>query len=302
MTTYASAKTGQQNFSLTLSICKQSPGPDTRCHPCTTRSRRQIYVQKDLCLLVVRSWLRNVKIAPNFTAVLIWLWTALFTPSECLRNALPGKAKERASEKGRESELVFVYWFLKLEYDWCDVMGNFYFFACFANQRVAVVAGLSRSNSPQRVKEFQWAVGLTQQLPARRPRKMCRQIYLRVTLPNPTCMDRLTLVPNSCFTCSVILLPKRLRQLLQMSNQRLSCGITWPDGFWRASKLIKDQGGPQYLLFTQNTGWHLDVEGFTTERHSSGKPCMIRVYNKKNNWPPWPLQNKVWSFLSNLLK
>lgn len=206
-------------FSLTLSICKHSPQLDTPCRPCTPRSRRQIYVQKEPCVFAVRSRLRNVKSLQT----LHQFWSGfelrcLLPPnaSASPHREQPTREQAKINKKieGRESELVFVYWLSEVGVwlMWCH--GETFVFLCvWAEWGAAVVVGLKCSNSRRRVKEFQWAVGLNQQLPARRPWKIHRKIFLLFTRQNPTCVDRLLrqtrgLVPNSFFTCCIILLPK----------------------------------------------------------------------------------------------
>lgn len=217
MTTCTPANRVQQKFSLTLSICKHSPQLDTFAgcalhtvegrfmfkrsrvcssldHGCGTSNRSKLYTSFDLAL--------------NYAVYSLW------TP----RHRLTRNSRRESKRKKRERAWACFCLLTLRSWNMIDVMSRetLYFLRVSAEWWVAVVAGLNCSNSRQRVKEFQWAVGLAQQPTPRRPRKILRKIFFRVIRQNPICVDRLllqtqALVRNSFFTCCVTLLPVACR-------------------------------------------------------------------------------------------
>lgn len=182
MTTCAPAKTVQQNFSLTLSICKHSRQLDTRCRPCTPHSRRQIYVQKEPCVFAVRSRLRNVKSLQT----LHQFWSGFE-----LRCLLPPNASVSPHQK--QSTRVHVK---KRVREWAR-----FCFLTLQNDEWWLLQAETVGTHGQRAPVDSWS----------HPAAEKAVVKYSSMLQDPTCVDRLAtraLVPNSFFTCYVILLPK----------------------------------------------------------------------------------------------
>lgn len=157
MTTCAPAKTVQQNFSLTLSICKHSRQLDTRCRPCTPHSRRQIYVQKEPCVFTVRSRLRNVKSLQT----LHQFWSGfelrcLLPPNASVSPHQKQPTRVHVKKRGRR-------------------VSSFLFFDS-PKWRVVVVADLNCWNS--------WSKSSSGQLVSPSSRKSCCKIFLHAAEPN----------------------------------------------------------------------------------------------------------------------